>query len=188
MLDLYDQIQAAAAAIRSQWDGQPYAGIILGTGLGSLVEQIDVEATIDYDDDQGRRRYRDRTGGSAYALATALHIRYGHVWQGEATASVMPTVTRRTPPADIGTAARIARALGVWNKGMTAQAAAEATAAALDDLYQNIGMPSRLRELQIPRGELPLLASDTLKNFNANPGDRPEDYTAQMLDLLHAAW
>lgn len=50
MLDLYDQIQAAAAAIRSQWDGQPYAGIILGTGLGSLVEQIDVEATIDYDD------------------------------------------------------------------------------------------------------------------------------------------
>ena len=140
------------------------------------------------DDDQGRRRYCDRTGGSAYALATALHIRYGHVWQGEATASVMPTVTRRTSPADIGTAARIARALGVWNKGMTAQAAAEATAAALDDLYQNIGMPSRLRELQIPRGELPLLASDTLKNFNANPGDRPENYTAQMLDLLHAAW
>ena len=35
------------------------------------------------DDDQGRRRARDRTGSNAYALATALHIRYDHVWQGE---------------------------------------------------------------------------------------------------------
>ena len=35
---------------------------------------------------------------------------------------------------------------------------------------------------------LPLLAQDTLKNFNANPGDRPADYTARMLALLEAAW
>lgn len=140
------------------------------------------------DDDQGRRRDRDETGGSAYALATALHIRYDHVWQGESTSSVMPTVTRLTPPGDIAPAAKIADALGVWRDGMTSQAAAEATAAALDDLYRRIGMPSRLRELDIPQDELPLLANDTLKNFNANPGDRPADYAAQMLDLLRAAW
>ncbi len=52
------------------------------------------------DDDQGRRRARDRTGSSAYALATALHIRYDHVWQGESTTSVIPAVTRLTPPED----------------------------------------------------------------------------------------
>ena len=44
------------------------------------------------DDDQGRRTARDRTGASAYALATALHIRYDHVWQGESTTAVMPAV------------------------------------------------------------------------------------------------
>ena len=49
-------------------------------------------------------------------------------------------------------------------------------------------MPARLRELDIPQDELPLLANDTLKNFNANPGDRPADYTTQMLKLLRAAW
>ena len=50
MLELYDQIEAAAAAIRRHWDKQPHAGIILGTGLGKLVEKIEVEASIDYDE------------------------------------------------------------------------------------------------------------------------------------------
>ncbi len=49
MLDLYDQIEAAADAIRRVWPETPYAGIILGTGLGGLVEQIDVAATLDYE-------------------------------------------------------------------------------------------------------------------------------------------
>jgi purine-nucleoside phosphorylase len=49
MLDLYEQNETAAAAIRKHWDKQPHAGIILGTGLGDLVEQVDVEAAIDYD-------------------------------------------------------------------------------------------------------------------------------------------
>jgi alcohol dehydrogenase class IV len=140
------------------------------------------------DDDQGRRRSRDRTGSSAYALATALHIRYDHVWQGESTTSVMPTVTRMTPPEDTAVAARIAEGLGVWKDGMTAGAAAEATADGLAALYRRIGMPARLRDLDIPKAELRLRAQDTLKNFNANPGDRPDDYTARMLRLLEAAW
>ncbi len=50
MLDLYEKIETAVAVIRQHWDRTPRAGIILGTGLGNLVEQIDVEATIDYDD------------------------------------------------------------------------------------------------------------------------------------------
>lgn len=49
MLEIYDQVQEACAFIRQQWNHNPHAGIILGTGLGSLVEQIEVEAMIDYD-------------------------------------------------------------------------------------------------------------------------------------------
>lgn len=48
MLELYDHIEAAVAKIRESWDGVPRAGVILGTGLGSLAEQIDVEASFDY--------------------------------------------------------------------------------------------------------------------------------------------
>lgn len=49
MLHLHDQIQAAAAAIRKQWSGSPRVGIILGTGIGPLASQIDVEASLDYE-------------------------------------------------------------------------------------------------------------------------------------------
>lgn len=48
MLDLYDKIQESADFIKDAWGHQPHAGIILGTGLGSLVEQIEIEAAIDY--------------------------------------------------------------------------------------------------------------------------------------------
>ncbi|MGD9856003.1 MAG: purine-nucleoside phosphorylase [Planctomycetaceae bacterium] len=43
-------MQNVCAHIHSCWDGRPHAGIILGTGLGSLVKQIDVEAAIEYAD------------------------------------------------------------------------------------------------------------------------------------------
>jgi purine-nucleoside phosphorylase len=50
MLELYGQIQEAVAAIRKVWDKSPRAGIILGTGLGSLAEQIETQATIAYEE------------------------------------------------------------------------------------------------------------------------------------------
>ena len=50
MLDLYDKIQDAKAAIQKVWNRTPHAGIILGTGLGPLVQRIEVEATLEYSD------------------------------------------------------------------------------------------------------------------------------------------
>jgi purine-nucleoside phosphorylase len=50
MLDLYDQVQEATAAVRARWDGRPRAGIILGTGLGGLAEDVRAEAVIPYAD------------------------------------------------------------------------------------------------------------------------------------------
>lgn len=48
MQGLWDQIEEATAHIRHLWDGIPKAGLILGTGLGGLAEQIEQHATIDY--------------------------------------------------------------------------------------------------------------------------------------------
>jgi purine-nucleoside phosphorylase len=50
MLDLYDQIEEAAAAIRSAWSETPHAGVILGTGLGNFAATIEPGATLDYAD------------------------------------------------------------------------------------------------------------------------------------------
>ncbi|MCH8840647.1 MAG: purine-nucleoside phosphorylase [Planctomycetes bacterium] len=50
MLELYDQIQEATAAIRARWSETPRAGIILGTGLGGLADQIESPTAIDYEE------------------------------------------------------------------------------------------------------------------------------------------
>ena len=46
---LFDQIQEAAAAIRAKWSAKPTVGIILGTGLGKLTEDIQAEAVFPYE-------------------------------------------------------------------------------------------------------------------------------------------
>jgi purine-nucleoside phosphorylase len=48
MIGLYDKTQDACAAIQKKWAKRPHAGIILGTGLGSLVNKIHVQAEFDY--------------------------------------------------------------------------------------------------------------------------------------------
>jgi purine-nucleoside phosphorylase len=50
MQGLYEKVEAATAFIRKAWKGTPHAGIILGTGLGSLVTHIDQEASLEYEE------------------------------------------------------------------------------------------------------------------------------------------
>lgn len=47
---LYDQIQEAAAAVRAKWPHAPAAGVILGTGLGRLTEDVQTDVAIPYGD------------------------------------------------------------------------------------------------------------------------------------------
>ena len=50
MLELSAQIREATEVIRRRWPGRAEAGIILGTGLGTLAGQIRADATIAYED------------------------------------------------------------------------------------------------------------------------------------------
>jgi purine-nucleoside phosphorylase len=47
---LYDQIEEAAAVIRAKWPHAPTAGVILGTGLGKLTEDIQTDVVIPYEE------------------------------------------------------------------------------------------------------------------------------------------
>ena len=47
---LFDQIQEAYQFIRSKTSFQPQFGIILGTGLGNLIDDIEIEYIIEYKD------------------------------------------------------------------------------------------------------------------------------------------
>jgi purine-nucleoside phosphorylase len=49
MLDLYEKIKTSASFIQSQWNKKVDVGIVLGTGLGPLVDQIKVDIAIEYE-------------------------------------------------------------------------------------------------------------------------------------------
>jgi purine-nucleoside phosphorylase len=49
----YEAVSAASAVIRARADRAPEVAIVLGTGLGGLAREIDVEATIPYSDIPG---------------------------------------------------------------------------------------------------------------------------------------
>jgi purine-nucleoside phosphorylase len=48
MSDLFDQIAEAKKAVQARWAGRPTIGLILGTGLGALAQDIRAEAVIPY--------------------------------------------------------------------------------------------------------------------------------------------
>jgi purine-nucleoside phosphorylase len=50
MMELFDQIQEAKKVIQSRWTGQPTIGIILGTGLGGLAEEVQNAVRIPYNE------------------------------------------------------------------------------------------------------------------------------------------
>ena len=49
MLHLAAQIDEAVARIRQEWPTRPRVGIILGTGIGPLAQQIETQATFEYE-------------------------------------------------------------------------------------------------------------------------------------------
>ena len=72
---------------------------------------------------------------------------------------------------------------------MSAAEGQEAIARALEDLLRAMGMPTRVSQLQFPRADIPIIAGETVKNFNANPGARSEDERiAASIALMEAAW
>src|SRR5262245_10446167 len=44
----WQNVQEATTAVRDRWTGTPRVGIVLGTGLGALAQEIESEAIIPY--------------------------------------------------------------------------------------------------------------------------------------------
>ena len=138
---------------------------------------------------RGRQNPATQAFSGNYAISTALHIRYPHVWQGESTSVLTATVARRSPAPDIESARRVAQAMDVWADNMSAEDAKLAIADGIEDLYKKVGMPTRISELNIPKEDFSEIAKETIKVFNFNAGLRDADQALQdAIDLMEAAW
>jgi alcohol dehydrogenase class IV len=124
-----------------------------------------------------------------YAIATALHVRYPDVGQGEAGSVLAATAIRRSPTAPIEFVRRAAVALGCWGESMSAAQGQDAVATALEDLLHDIGMPTRVSQLGFAREDIPSIAEQTVRNCNADPAAGSVDARiAASVELLQAAW
>jgi alcohol dehydrogenase class IV len=140
-------------------------------------------------EDDGSRRDRGGAFSGNYAVSTALHVRYPHVGQGESTSVVHAAKIRLSDTVDARSARQVAEALEVWRDEMNGRSAALAVADTLESLYTRVGVPTRLRQLDIPREELRDIANETVKNFNANAGVRSaEEQIDEAMRLLEAAY
>src|SRR5579863_118039 len=70
-------------------------------------------------EDDGSRRFRGGAFAGDYAVSTALHVRYPHIGQGEATSVVHAPKIRITANIDPASARQVAQALHVLRDGMT---------------------------------------------------------------------
>ena len=140
-------------------------------------------------EDDGARRVRGGVFSGNYAVSTALHVRYPHVGQGESTSVVHAAKIRLANVVEARSAWQIANALGIWRDGMHARQAALAVADTLEALYSRLTLPTGLRQLHVPREDLRNIANDTVKNFNANAGERsPDNQIEDAMRLLEAAF
>jgi len=89
---LYDQIQETVAFIRQKTSFQPQFGIILGTGLGNLIQEIEVEFSIDYSEiphfpvstvesHKGQLIFGKLAGKNIVAMAGRFHYYEGYSMQ-----------------------------------------------------------------------------------------------------------
>ncbi len=91
-MQLYEQIQEALSTIRQRTDFRPRTGIILGTGLGNLADEVAAEAVIPYQElphfatstvqsHQGRLVFGRLAGHPVVVMAGRLHYYEGWTMQ-----------------------------------------------------------------------------------------------------------
>lgn len=125
--------------------------------------------------------------GLSHALGHVIGVKY-NVGHGYTSCVTQPYVMEFNRPAAAGQQARLARACGIDTRGLSDEAAAIAAAQAVADLILELGMPRRLRELEIPREDLPAIAQLTLEDGPSRNNPVAVSRPEELLPLLERAW
>ena len=125
--------------------------------------------------------------GLSHALGHVIGVRYS-VGHGYTSCVTQPYVMEYNRPVSAYKQALLARAAGIDTRGMDDETAAEAAARAVDALVLGMGMPHRIRELEIPEEDLPIIAAETLGDGGARNNAIPMTSQEQVLEVLARAF
>ena len=125
--------------------------------------------------------------GLSHAIGHVIgvHCTVGH---GYTSCVTQPYVMEFNRPASAHKQALLARSAGVDTRGMTDEAAAEAAARAVDALILGLGMPHRIRELEVPREDLQEIAKEVLTERGCINNAVPVTKVEQVMEVLESAF
>ena len=125
--------------------------------------------------------------GLSHALGHVIGVKY-RVGHGYTSCITQPYVMEFNRPASAHKQAMLAKAAGIDIRGMDDDSAAQAAAKVVDDFIVDLGMPHRLRELEIPRGDLAEIAKLTLGDGGGRNNPVLITRQEQVMEVLEKAW
>ncbi|MCH8989615.1 MAG: iron-containing alcohol dehydrogenase [Chloroflexi bacterium] len=125
--------------------------------------------------------------GLSHAIGHIIGVHYS-VGHGYTSCVTQPYVMEFNRPVSAHKQALLARSAGLDTRGMSDEAAAEAAARAVDDFILGMGMPHRIRELEIPEADLPKIAELVLTDGGCRSNPIPITTTEQVMEVLKAAF
>jgi maleylacetate reductase len=129
----------------------------------------------------------ERGSGRSHALGHVIGVKYS-VGHGYTSCVTQPYVMEYNRPASAHKQALLARAAGVDIRGMSDEAAAEAAARVVDEFILGLGMPHRLRDLEVPKEDFPEIARLTLQDGAGRNNPMPITGPEQVIEVLEKAW
>ena len=125
--------------------------------------------------------------GLSHAIGHIIGVHYS-VGHGYTSCVTQPYVMEFNRPVSAAKQALLARSAGLDTRGMSDEAAAEAAARAVDDFIMGMGMPHRLRELEIPEEDLPKIAELVLTDGGTRSNPIYITSAEQVMGVLTAAF
>ena len=125
--------------------------------------------------------------GLSHAIGHIIGVHYS-VGHGYTSCVTQPYVMEFNRPVSAAKQALLARSAGLDTRALSDEAAAEAAARAVDEFVLGLGMPHRLRELEIPEEDLPKIAELVLTDGGCRNNPVPITSAEQVMEILRAAF
>ena len=125
--------------------------------------------------------------GLSHAIGHIVGVKY-QVGHGYTSCVSQPYVMEYNRPASAAKQALLARAAGHDISGMSDEAAAELAARTVDEFILGLGMPHRMRELEIPEEDLPEIAELVLEDGGCRNNAIQITEKEQVMEVLRRAY
>lgn len=170
---------------------------IVDSVVNSLDEEDDIGARVDLciatflqnrEVDDGSFRTMHWVMRFNYAFAAGIFNLHEEVSQAEGNSVLVGTALRRLGSRDPEAMANMARNLGVWSEGDPIDQAPFRSADYLEKVFSDLGLPTRVGQLGIPKSSVDGILANALNNYNSDPKREFVKEKELLRDIFLDAW